>query len=196
MINRQEPKDPDLHAAGKREQILDAALHLFTTYGFQATPTSQISREANVSTGTLFHYFPDKQTLIDELYLSIKKEMSGVVSNEEEPFLPTRNLLERGFIRYIKWGIAHPEKARFLTQFHHSPNISEAVQNRAYEEFRWTTEIFSRAIREGILTDHPVHFHMVMVAQILNGILELLGAEEEEESADSIIGAGIEKIFR
>ncbi|NLV27127.1 MAG: TetR/AcrR family transcriptional regulator [Methanomicrobiales archaeon] len=183
------------NSGDKREKILQAALHLFTTLGFHATPTSLISKAAGVSTGTLFHYFPDKQALIDDLYLSIKKEMSIVVGSEDNPALPTRTLLERGFVRYIEWGMKNPEKARFLTQFHHSPNISDAVQSRAYEEFRWMTEMYSRAIREGIFSDHPVSYHMVMVAQILSGVLELLSPGDGEMSADAIITAGIEKIF-
>lgn len=187
---------PGGHEEGRRERILGAALYLFTTSGFHATPTSQISREAGVSTGTLFHYFPDKQALIDGLYLSIKQEMIAEVQDEADPSLPTRVLLEQGFLRYIAWGRANPEKVRFLTQFHHSPNISETVQTRAYEEFRWIQELFIRAIREGILSDHPVHYHQVMVAQILTGILELLGTDEGSASADAIIAAGIAKIFQ
>lgn len=195
-MNLQKLPETHINNEDKRERIVSSALHLFTTFGFHATPTSQISKAAHVSTGTLFHYFPDKQTLIDELYLSIKKEMSSVVGNEDNPALPTRTLLERGFIRYIDWGIANPEKARFLTQFHHSPNISDAVQNRAYEEFRWMTDLYSRAIREGIFSNHPVHYHMVMIAQILNGVLELLTLHDGDISDEEIIAAGIEKIFK
>ncbi|MDX8550855.1 TetR/AcrR family transcriptional regulator [Methanospirillum sp. J.3.6.1-F.2.7.3] len=195
-MNLQKLPETHINNEDKRERIVASALHLFTTFGFHATPTSQISKAAHVSTGTLFHYFPDKQTLIDELYLSIKKEMSSVVGNEDNPALPTRTLLERGFIRYIDWGIANPKKARFLTQFHHSPNISDAVQNRAYEEFRWMTDLYSRAIREGIFSNHPVHYHMVMIAQILNGVLELLTLHDGDMSDEAIIAAGIEKIFK
>ena len=54
---------------GNREKILDTALRLFTLYGVDATPTSRISKEAGVSTGTLFHYFPDKDKLVGALYL-------------------------------------------------------------------------------------------------------------------------------
>jgi AcrR family transcriptional regulator len=64
---------------GNREKILDTALWLFTQYGVDATPTSRISREAGVSTGTLFYYFPDKENLVGALYLSIKKEVAGAV---------------------------------------------------------------------------------------------------------------------
>ena len=33
---------------------------------------------AVVSTGTLFHYFPDKNKLVGALYISIKKEMADL----------------------------------------------------------------------------------------------------------------------
>ena len=62
-----------------RGQILEAALRLFTTQGFDATPTAQISKEANVSTGTFFHYFPNKNAILEQLFLLIKKDMSATV---------------------------------------------------------------------------------------------------------------------
>lgn len=186
----------NVSGSDKRERILKAALHLFTTLGFHATPTSQISKEAQISTGTLFHYFPDKNTLIDELYLTIKKEMGDVVRGTDDASLLVKTLLEHGFIRYIHWGIENPEKARFLMQFHHSPNISEKVQSLAFDEFRWMYDIYARAIKEGVLTDHPVHYHMVMTQQILNGILELLSIGDDEIQANDIISAGIAKIWK
>lgn len=186
----------NVSGSDKRERILKAALHLFTTLGFHATPTSQISKEAQISTGTLFHYFPDKNSLIDELYLTIKKEMGDVVRGTDDASLPVKTLLEHGFIRYIYWGIENPEKARFLMQFHHSPNISEKVQSLAFDEFRWMYDIYARAIKEGVLTDHPVHYHMVMTQQILNGILELLSIGDDEIQANDIISAGIAKIWK
>ena len=57
-----------------REKILATALSLFTERGFFGTPTSLISKEAGVATGTLFFYFQTKEELIDTLYRRIKSE--------------------------------------------------------------------------------------------------------------------------
>lgn len=194
------PEDDTKRMAGtvsdKREMILNAALHLFTTRGFHATPTSRISTEAGVSTGTLFHYFPDKNFLIDQLYLTLKKEMADIVRRDDDPSVPIKTRLERGFIRYIQWGVEHPEKARFIEQFHHSPNISNEAQKEAYEEYRWMKESYSQAIREGVLPGYPVEYHMVMTLQILNGILDLIRSDYKEMSVQEIITAGLEKIWR
>lgn len=51
----------------RRQQILQTALDLFVQQGYYNTKTSQISRRAGISEGLLFHYFPTKENLLEEL---------------------------------------------------------------------------------------------------------------------------------
>lgn len=51
----------------RRIQIIQATLDLFVERGYYGTKTSQISRRAGISEGLLFHYFPTKETLLEEL---------------------------------------------------------------------------------------------------------------------------------
>jgi AcrR family transcriptional regulator len=55
-----------------RRQVLDAALQLFSHRGYRATTVRDIADEAGVSTGNLYHHFPDKEaifrTLIEEFW--------------------------------------------------------------------------------------------------------------------------------
>lgn len=51
----------------KRMQIIRAALDLFVERGYYGTKTSQISKRAGISEGLLFHYFPTKELLLEEL---------------------------------------------------------------------------------------------------------------------------------
>lgn len=51
----------------RRIQIIRAALDLFVERGYYGTKTSQISRRAGISEGLLFHYFPTKEILLEEL---------------------------------------------------------------------------------------------------------------------------------
>jgi len=57
-----------------RRAVLDAALYLFSHQGYRATAVRDIADRARVSTGNLYHHFPDKEAifraLIDE-YLEI-----------------------------------------------------------------------------------------------------------------------------
>lgn len=51
----------------RKQQIFQTALDLFVQQGYYGTKTSQISRRAGISEGLLFHYFPTKDNLLEEL---------------------------------------------------------------------------------------------------------------------------------
>lgn len=47
-----------------KRRIIDAAYELFHEYGFQNTSIEQITKAANCSTGTFYHYFNSKEALM------------------------------------------------------------------------------------------------------------------------------------
>jgi AcrR family transcriptional regulator len=184
------------NTSGNREKILVTALRLFTTQGVDGTPTAQISKEAVVSTGTLFHYFPDKNYLVDQLYLSIKKELAEVIGRNDDNTLPTKQRLEQCLRGYIAWGVANPQKARFLDQFYNSPGIREEVKQQAFDDFIWMIELSNSAVHEGILQDLPLEFYTVMLSRILNGILTLIESGSCGLSQDEIIENGLMMLWK
>lgn len=50
-----------------RQQILDAALKLFSHRGYGATSVRDIAEAAGVSKGNVYHHFPDKETIFRAL---------------------------------------------------------------------------------------------------------------------------------
>ncbi|MCC8392893.1 HTH-type transcriptional regulator RutR [Paraburkholderia sp. MMS20-SJTR3] len=55
----------------KRRNILNAALELFSTFGFHGTSVDQIAERADVSKGNLLYYFRNK----DDLYASLLRDL-------------------------------------------------------------------------------------------------------------------------
>lgn len=51
----------------KQESILETALELFATVGYNATSTSKIARQAGVSEGLIFRHFTNKKGLLQAL---------------------------------------------------------------------------------------------------------------------------------
>lgn len=51
----------------RRKQLLSVALDEFITKGFYGTSTRSICRKAGISSGLLFHYFPNKESIYLEL---------------------------------------------------------------------------------------------------------------------------------
>lgn len=65
-----------------RRAVLDAALHLFSHQGFQGTTMREIAQRAGVSTGNVYHHFPDK----DALFHALLDEWVRMVQSPQFPF--------------------------------------------------------------------------------------------------------------
>jgi AcrR family transcriptional regulator len=61
----------------RRQQLIDAALHLFATNGFRGTTTKAIAQAAGVSEGIIFRYFPTKEDLYTAI-LNHKARQQGI----------------------------------------------------------------------------------------------------------------------
>lgn len=66
----------------RKLQILDIALNHFIRYGFYGTSTRKIGEEAGISSGLMFHYFPNKLALYEAL-VEIGCEKLTVDSEED-----------------------------------------------------------------------------------------------------------------
>ncbi|MGV9712663.1 TetR/AcrR family transcriptional regulator [Gordonia sp. NPDC003424] len=64
MTERRAPQ----RVAVRREQILETARRLFDAEGTAAVSTARIAREADISPGNLYYWFPDKADIIRALY--------------------------------------------------------------------------------------------------------------------------------
>ncbi|MEM9992331.1 MAG: TetR/AcrR family transcriptional regulator, partial [Bacteroidota bacterium] len=59
----------------KKEKILDVALELFSTEGYNAISTSKIARQAGVSEGLIFRHFKNKKGLLDALVKEAERQL-------------------------------------------------------------------------------------------------------------------------
>ena len=50
-----------------KQKILDAALELFSTQGFEATSVSQIADEVSIRKASVYSHFENKQEILDSL---------------------------------------------------------------------------------------------------------------------------------
>lgn len=60
-----------------RDKVLQTALSLFTHNGYFNTSMRDITRESQVSTGSIYHYFKDKEGVAAALYQSMLERMQG-----------------------------------------------------------------------------------------------------------------------
>ena len=147
----------------KKEQILATALTLFIENGFEKTPTSLISKEAGVATGTLFHHFKTKEELIDALYIDVKtsilREMSTGLAGKQGVKEQFRYIWES----FVAWVLKYPKKFQFLNQFKESPHISGNTRQKVGETFQFFNDMMNEGKRDGIFYDLPIDL-LTMIA--------------------------------
>ncbi len=87
-------------AAEKRRVILDAAVRVFATRGFNGCRVSDIADEAGVAYGLVYHYFRSKDEVLDTLFLERWNVMLEVIRDLDETELTPRDKLATitGFI--------------------------------------------------------------------------------------------------
>jgi AcrR family transcriptional regulator len=140
----------------KKEAILNSALELFTTKGFDNTSTTLITKNAEVGTGTLFLYFKTKVELINELFLSIKKETYDIIKQISEYEMITEDVMKQLWVSLINWGLKNPKKMRFIRQYSSSPYITKLTKDQQEAESELLKSQIQKAIEEGILKEYPI----------------------------------------
>ena len=125
-------------SSDKKQQLIQAGIDLFHLRGFWNTSTASIAKHANVATGTLFNYFPSKESLIDGVYLQIKtqllEDLSGALAQLDEQ-QQVKPVIEALWYRYISWGIKHPVEHDLLNQLKLSDLVSREAQDRGMASF-------------------------------------------------------------
>ncbi|OPF74067.1 TetR family transcriptional regulator [Streptomyces antioxidans] len=103
-------------ARGERriQQLLDAAASVFCRAGYTSASTNAIAREAGVSPGTLYQFFPNKEAIAVELGERLNRRMLEThgVFTPENAALPLRELIDAVLDPMIEFNCANPA---FLT---------------------------------------------------------------------------------
>ncbi|GAA3061244.1 TetR/AcrR family transcriptional regulator [Streptomyces roseofulvus] len=118
----EDPKPRRRQARGERRiaQLLQAAADVFCANGYTASSTNAIAREAKVSPGTLYQYFPNKEAIAVELggrLIQQMREAHGQVFTPANLALPLRELIDAVLDPMIEFNCLNPA---FLALMHGS----------------------------------------------------------------------------
>lgn len=182
-------------SSDKQEAILKTALRLFVERGFFGTPTSLISKEAGVATGTLFFYFRTKEDLIDALYLRVKAEAAEAMCRglADEPDAKAK--LNRLGRNAVAWGTAHPENVKFMEQFAHTPFISKSAQEEGMSRFFFLQDLIEEGKAEGLICDSDPEILIFMMASAFAGLIARIGMAASEEDREQLIEEGLDFVW-
>lgn len=136
----------------KREAILSSALQLLTEKGVHNTPMSAIAKAAGTGMGTIYNYFPNKEVLINEIYVSIKeKEKSAYLDFKADK--PIRTQFEDYFTSIIDFFIDNPTYFEFMEQLQASPIITRESREEAAKSVDTVRQLLIKGKEERIIKD-------------------------------------------
>jgi len=165
----------------KRDNILNAALHLLVTQGEQATSMKWIAKEAKCGIGTMYNYFPSKENLLNVLYLDLKKKNMNYFLAEIDTGKPIKQQFFSAWQKMMEYTINHPIEAKFLEICHHSPVITEQSKQEGLELLNPVIEILEKGKKEGIIKNQD---SMQIIIFIYGSITASVLSKPEMSSED------------
>ena len=158
----------------RRTSILEAATRVISSQGLTAAATSAIAKDAGVSNGSLFIYFDTKTTLLNELYVQLKKEMAEAAFADVPPSLDPREQMHHVWTRWLAWATAHPDKRSTLAQLEVSEDISAESHTIVRESQRDMAELLERSRAGGPMADVSISFALVITGAIADATMDAL----------------------
>ncbi len=73
----------------RRDELLEIAAGLFATKGFRITTVRDIADAAGILSGSLYHHFDSKESMVDEILRSFQDELFGqydaIIASDADP---------------------------------------------------------------------------------------------------------------
>ncbi|MFD4237252.1 TetR family transcriptional regulator [Streptomyces sp. NPDC058542] len=178
------PRRRQARGEARIAQLLQAAASVFCTSGYTASSTNAIAREAGVSPGTLYQFFPNKEAIAVELgdqLLNRWRDTYGAAFTQSHIELPLDRMLDAILDPLIAFNCENPA---FSVLMHGSEIPGRITEEHDTLHATMLTRVES--VLADYLPDVPggqVHRIADMTFMLFKAGLDLIMAHEGEERA-------------
>ena len=168
----------------RRAEILHAALRAFRDKGFHATTLDDIALHVGVRKTALYHYFPDKQSILHECHREASAELDRIVRGARA-FTSAREQLQhviREHVRVMTETLEGSPLAFEVTAFSPEQQKELMAARDAYE--RAVRRIIVRGIRSGELRRMDPKVAVFVILGAINWIARWYRPEGSLHSAE------------
>ncbi len=167
----------------RRKEILISAERLFAAKGFFTTTMSEIAREAEFGTGTLYNYFKSKEDLYFTLIDEKTDEINRLVKSELSQPIPVKEKIKRvlrlqfEFIERNRdfFRIYITERSRF--EWTIKDDLGKGIHEKMLAYIRLLAQVMKQGMREGALRPmNPVDLAHAWVGIVNSFVFEWLMA--------------------
>jgi AcrR family transcriptional regulator len=164
----------------RRQQIMIAAKRVFSAKGFNKTTMEDIAKEAELSPGTLYLYFKNKDELFSSLsirilqYLNIRLEHvanSKDIRNIDQKIESLKEAMRDvyRFDPHMLVNMFHLQSSDIIKKL--SPKLLSDIKALSQNSLSIMNQIFEEGIEKGAFMNNPPHAYADMVWSIFSGIV-------------------------
>jgi AcrR family transcriptional regulator len=107
----------------KQRSIKEAVVKLILQEGFHGTSISKIAKEAGVSPATVYIYYENKETMLQDIYRGYSEEIFAYLLNKAHKDLEGQQLIEVLVYSYYSYIKENEEIFHFVDQFSSCPAL-------------------------------------------------------------------------
>lgn len=189
--------------ADKRSRILDSAIRVFANKGYHGTRISDIARDAEIAYGLVYHYFKNKEDILDAIFVD---RWGGFIEAVEAVARDTKPLEEKLFALAELILSPDPEKSEWLKVLIFE--IQRTQRFRDPDRMRIVSQLFvaiSRILRDAqeqgelrreIDPDIACYIFIGGIDIVVTSrVLELIPAEKDEKAHYSKVAHTVVDLF-
>ena len=195
-----------------KQEILNAALELFSVQGYEATSISQIADAVGIRKASLYSHFENKQSILDAIVKEVLEQYAehsifALADWDDPDFTKDKQDMTpdgvvqmiQGQLRYILHdpAISRSRKMLMIEQFQNQELAKLQTKRNYTDVLRYFTGLVGFLIRQGVLTEDDPE---IMAAQLCLPItvwINLCDREpEREQEVMELVERHIRQFFR
>ena len=182
-----------------KEKILNSALQLFCEKGYYNTTTNEIAQRAEVSIGSLYSYFKDRDTIFFEI-LEKYHEKFELVKND---VLSDHNLLNtdsKAWLRLIIENLikVHEESKELNRELnvlsYYNPKVAEILQEQRRKTLQTTIGYFMQF--QNNLNSEDIEATAIVIFDLISTTVDRIVFGKNEIDRERLINAAIDIVCR
>ncbi len=134
----------------RKQQILEAATHSFSLFGYKATTIDQIAKIANVGKGTIYTFYKNKEQLFHQIISLLIQEMKATVDEIINDDLTFHEKADRALFKLLEYRTDHQLMIKLLQEEKElgTPAVKEVIQSIEHMIIDYLKTIIQKGIDE------------------------------------------------
>lgn len=157
----------------KMSRVLRVARELFVEKGYHNVTIPTIVKASGVSTGAIYSYFTNKETLARRIQENTMNDFQSMFRERLEDAATIREQLEAFALLCFDIAESDPVMMEYMLYMKHSEFMTDTTPICYTEPFKMVRQIISKGIEEGVIRRQDVYVAAISYTGVILRAIEL-----------------------